>query len=270
MKPSPERNFYRVSVTRGKFLRQLGRSLPGMILGSGVAAAAHKVLGKMTAAAETGAVNPAKRVAEPLPAVASDEKIEFINQGPTMGNRIALTFDDGPTPGVTDRILDELQRRGLHATFFMIGERLLDAPDLARRVLAEGHAVGHHTFTHANLTTLPDTKVSEEVEKSLGAMREILGIQPRWFRPPFGALRRNQAPLIARHGMRIVFWNVDPKDWSRPGTEKIGDTILEGAAAGSIVLCHDVHDQTAEALPRVIDGLHERGLAPVTLRDLLE
>ncbi len=70
--------------------------------------------------------------------------------------------------------------------------------------------------------------------------------------------------------MRIVFWNVDPKDWSRPGTEKIGDTILEGAAAGSIVLCHDVHDQTAEALPRVIDGLHERGLAPVTLRDLLE
>ena len=260
-----------MSVTRGKFLKELGKSLPGMVLGSGVAAAAHKVIGKMAAAANVGEPISGKPpiTGAPEPA-AGEDKVEFIHHGPATRNHVALTFDDGPTPGVTDRILDELQHRGLHATFFMIGERIQESPDLARRVLAEGHDIGHHTMTHPKLTALPDAKVAGEIEQTLGVMREVLGHQPAWFRPPFGELRRNQAPLVTKHGMRIVFWNVDPRDWSRPSPETITATILTNAAAGSIIVCHDVHDQTADALAAILDGLQERALSPVSLRVLLE
>lgn len=256
-----------MSVTRGKFLKDLGKSLPGMLLGGGVAAAAHQVLGKIAAVSEDS--SSARSV---VPSIAEEKSpdTDFIKSGPLSGNKIALTFDDGPTPGVTDRILDELKRRGLNATFFMIGERVAAAPDLARRVIAEGHEVGNHTFTHPKLTTLPDHQVETEVGKTQDVIRELLDHKPKWFRPPFGALRRNQAALVTRHDMRIVFWNVDPRDWSQPGVDKISGKILADSAAGSIVLCHDVHAQTADALGAVLDGLLERGLAVSTLSDLLE
>jgi len=257
-----------MSVTRGKFLKELGKSIPGMVLGSGVAAAAHKVLGKMAAA--SGATEAPSPTAAPKSEAAEEAKIDFIHNGPPDGNRVALTFDDGPTPGVTDRILDELKQRQLHATFFMIGQRIATAPDLARRVLAEGHEVANHTFTHPNLTKLPDAQVEAEIEKTQEVMREALNHRPAWFRPPYGALRQDQAGMLARRGLRIVICSVDSRDWAQPGEAEIIRKVLAETTAGSIILCHDMHQQTADCVGAIFDGLLERGFSLVTLSSLLE
>jgi peptidoglycan/xylan/chitin deacetylase (PgdA/CDA1 family) len=201
--------------------------------------------------------------------IAQDAKIEFITSGPPDADRVALTFDDGPTPGVTDLILDELQRRNLHATFFMIGERIATAPDLARRVLAEGHEVGNHTFTHPKLTTLADEYVDAEIQKTQDIIGEVLNHRPAWFRPPYGALRQNQAILPAQKGLGIVLWSVDPQDWAQPGEAKIAGTVLAETKPGSIILCHDLHRQTADGVGAILDGLLERGFAFTTLSELL-
>jgi peptidoglycan/xylan/chitin deacetylase (PgdA/CDA1 family) len=265
-----------MSITRGEFLKSLRKSLPGMVLGGGVAAAAQKVLSKMAAASgatETEIPSPAAAANQPVAELASTTtqaaKIEFITHGPPDGNRIALTFDDGPTPGVTDRILDELQKRKLHATFFMIGERIAAAPELARRVLAEGHEIGNHTCTHPNLTKLPDAQVEAEIEKTQDIMAAVLRQRAKWFRPPYGALRQNQAGMPANRGLRIVLWNVDPADWSQPGEDKITGTVLAETKSGSIVICHDLHAQTANSLGPILDGFEKRGLTPVTLSELM-
>jgi peptidoglycan/xylan/chitin deacetylase (PgdA/CDA1 family) len=254
-----------MSVTRGDFLKQLGKSLPGMVLGSGVAVAAQKVLGKV--AAVSGAMDgPTAPVTSQLTPSA---EIEFIKHGPLDRHQIALTFDDGPTPGVTERILDELKRRELKATFFMIGQNIVAAPDLARRVLAEGHEIGNHTATHPKLTTLPEAEVEAEIQKTQDIIADRLHYRSAWFRPPYGLLRQNQAHLLQARKLRIVLWNVDPGDWAQPGEARITGTILSETKPGSIIVCHDCHLQTANSLPAILDGLIERGLMPITLSTLL-
>jgi len=254
-----------MSVTRGKFLKALGKSIPGMVLGGGVATAAQKLLGKMAAA--SGATE--MPIANAREEITRDTKIEFIMSGPPGGNRIALTFDDGPTPGVTELVLDELRRRGLHATFFMIGERIAAAPDLARRVLAEGHEVGNHTLTHPKLTTLADQQVEAEIQRTQDLMDDVLNRRATWFRPPYGALRQNQAGMVARKGLGIVLWSVNPGDWAQPGEARIVATVLGETRPGSIILCHDLHRQTADGLGPILDGLLERGLTFATVSSLL-
>ena len=259
-----------MSITRGEFLRSLKKSIPGIVLGGGVAAAAQKVLGKMAAVssvADLPVPSPAT-VAQPVPG--KDAKIDFIRSGPTDGNQIALTFDDGPTTGVTERILDELKRRKLHATFFMIGQRIAAAPDLARRVLAEGHEIGNHTFTHPKLTALTDAQVEAEIQKTQDIMGQLLNHRATWFRPPFGALRQNQAALVEKAGLRVALWSVDSQDWSQPGESKMTETILKEAKPGSIIICHDLHWQTADAIGSILDGLTERGFVFATLSALLK
>ncbi len=255
-----------MSVTRGKFLKDLGKSLPGMMFGTG-AAAAHTLLSKIAAVSRVPE-NPGP-VPPPNPATKPAPSLEFITSGPTDNNQIALTFDDGPTPGVTDRILDELKLRKLHATFFMIGERIAAAPDLARRVLAEGHDIGNHTYTHPKLTALPESQVIAEIRKTQDIIAKEMNYSARWFRPPYGAFRADQSALVEQAGMRVVLWNIDPSDWSQPGEDKITGTIFEKAAAGAIVVCHDFSEQTANCMGVLLDGLLTRGLTPVTLSRLL-
>lgn len=255
-----------MSVTRGKFLKDLGKSLPGMMFGTG-AAAAHTLLSKIAAVSRVPE-NPGP-AAPPNPPAKQASGSSFITSGPTDNNQIALTFDDGPTPGVTDRILDELKLRKVHATFFMIGERIAAAPDLARRVLAEGHDIGNHTYTHPKLTALPEAQVIAEIAKTQDIIAKEINHGARWFRPPYGAFRADQSGLVVQAGMRVVLWNIDPSDWSQPGEDKITGTIFEKAAAGAIVVCHDFSEQTANCMGVLLDGLLTRGLTPVTLSRLL-
>jgi peptidoglycan-N-acetylglucosamine deacetylase len=257
-----------MSVTRGAFLKSLGKSLPGLVLGSG-AAAAQKLFTKMAAAAGEPATPPAKIAAAP-PQEIKPAPLEIIDHGPPDRNRIALTFDDGPTPGVTDRILDELKKRAAHATFFMIGQRIAAAPDLARRVVAEGHEIANHTFTHPKLSQLSDAQAAAEIQKTLDLMADLLGVRPTWFRPPYLAFRQDQGHLVFSRGMRIVAGNVNPSDWSQPGEDHILGVIVRDTQPGSIIICHDMHAQTANAASPMLDRLLERGLAPVTMSTLME
>ncbi len=257
-----------MAVTRGEFLKSLGRSLPGMVLNSGVAAAAQRVLGKM--AAVSGGSEAPTVPAAPETAGVESAKIEFINRGPAEGNRVAFTFDDGPIPGVTTRILDEFKKRKLHATFFMIGRQIAAHPDLARRVLAEGHNVGNHTYTHPKLPSLDDDQANAEIQKTADVMLEVMNHRPVWFRPPFGDLRPDQFQLVQKHGLRSVLGDVSTKDWSRSSEEKILAKILNDTRAGSIIICHDFSEQMANCIGRALDGLLERHFSPVTLTGLLE
>jgi peptidoglycan/xylan/chitin deacetylase (PgdA/CDA1 family) len=254
-----------MAVSRGKFLKSLGKSIPGMVLGGGIATAAQKVLGKVAAVSGEPEVTATSAELE-APKI---EPVEFIKSGPPGGNRVALTFDDGPTPGVTDRILDELKQRKLRATFFMIGNVIAAAPDLARRVLAEGHDVGNHTLTHPKLTTLPDQQVEAEIQKTQDIIGEVLHHRAVWFRPPYGALRQNQVGPLQKAGLRVVLWNVDPGDWAQPGEDKIIRIVLAESRPGSIILCHDKYPQTANSVGPILDGLLERALVPTTLSALL-
>lgn len=255
-----------MSVSRGKFLRSLGKSLPGMVLGGGIASAAQTLLGRIAVVSPPEIRSP---LAAPAVSPAEPPPLEFVTRGPSEGNRIALTFDDGPTPGVTDLILDELKKRRVRATFFMVGSRVGLAPELARRVHAEGHEIGNHTFTHAKLTAVSGPEFEREVGQTQEIIQDRVQVRPVWLRPPFGALRQSQAAPLQAHGLRAVLWDVDSADWSEPGETHIVEQVLRETRAGSIILCHDLHLQTAHALPHLLDGLQSRGWVLATLSELI-
>jgi len=255
-------------VSRGKFLRSLGSSMTGMALGTGVGLAAQALASKLAAAVvEASPVSP-ETGKEKIPSTSTIDP--FIYSGPTEGNRIALTFDDGPTPGVTDRILDELKQRKIVATFFMIGERVAASPELARRVAGEGHEVGNHTFSHPKLSSLPDQQVRLEIQQAQNIIADTIKIRPRNFRPPYLAFRRNQAILAQEMGLSIVCGNLDSRDWSQAGEDKITDTILSQTKCGSIIICHDIYAQTANCLGIILDELLKRGFNFVSISALTD
>ena len=182
----------------------------------------------------------------------------FVSSGNGFGNRIAVTFDDGPTPGVTDVVLAELDRSRLRATFFMIGKKVRLYPSLAQEVVAAGHEVANHTYTHPMLTKLSRAKVEEEIYKCHDTITEVTGRLPVWFRPPYGAFRKDLASIPASRGMGIAYWSVDPQDWARPGSSVIASRVLNQTTPGSIILLHDLHQQTAQAVSDIFQGLKAR------------
>ena len=256
-----------VDISRGRFLRSLGASITGLTVGGGFGLADALQKGLATLApAPSGLPATAPIAASPTgpepqrgPVAPIDPtKVKLIGWGPHDGNRIAISFDDGPTPGVTNVVLDELKKRNLKSTFFMIGNRVTAAPDLARRVLAEGHEIGNHTYHHLKLNTLAEDRVAWELTQTQETIATVTGHTPVWLRPPYGAFRKNQIGIPWQHQLGVVLWSVDPRDWSQPGEDAIVETILRDTHAGSIILCHDLHAQTARCVGRVLDGLLER------------
>lgn len=237
-----------MSITRGQFLRSLGKSLPGMVASTGVATAAEAIFRRVAAAAEPEKPRPVVKPGE--------EPVQFFTRGAYNSMHVALTFDDGPVPGITERLLDTLRAHELHATFFLIGEKVAAAPELARRILAEGHEVGHHTYTHRKLTELPDAEVDDELDRTSAVFDEILGMSPTWFRPPFGDLRQDQARRVRDRKMTVAMWSIDSEDWRNgPGAE-VTDRIVTHIHPGAVVLCHDTQ-ATADSLNNTLIRLQE-------------
>lgn len=193
----------------------------------------------------------------------------FILRGPRDNKRIALTFDDGPTPGVTEKVLQALSQSRARSTFFMIGNRVKQSPNLAREVKAQGHEIGNHSYTHPVLSHLSAETVKQELEKTQNIIAETTGVTSHWFRPPYGAFKASQAPIAAALKLNIVIWSVDPRDWSRPGINVIQRRVVNQTSGGDIVLCHDLHRQTGDAAPYMIASLVDRGFELVTLSELL-
>lgn len=186
------------------------------------------------------------------------------------GNFIALTFDDGPHPRNTPRLLDMLRQRNIKATFYVIGKSVNLYPEIARRIVAEGHEIGNHTYNHPNLTKLSNSGVRKELDTTREAIIRATGVKPRTMRPPYGALRTSQREMIhSEYGYPTILWDVDPLDWKRPGTAVVKSRILSGTRAGSIVLAHDLHSTTVDAMPTTMDALLAKGFRFVTVSQLL-
>lgn len=182
---------------------------------------------------------------------------------------VGLTVDDCDDPVAWGRILDVLASSASPATFFPSGMRVEAWPELARRSLAEGHALGSHSYDHARLRGRPPAEVRRNLARDRAAWREAVGRPPTLFRPPYGGWDAAVVRAAEAVGYpTVVLWDVDPQDWRRPPASAIVDRILGDVQDGSIVALHAV-PETAAALPAVLPGLEARGLAPVTVPRLL-
>jgi len=177
-------------------------------------------------------------------------------RGSANSKYIALTFDDGPVSSNTTRLLDILKRRNIKATFYVLGNRVKGNQSLVRRMVAEGHELGNHTWTHGKLTNMSDSQVRSELNRNRDAIVAATGIKPRTMRPPYGALTQRQRSWIFReYGYPTILWDVDPQDWKKPGVSVVRDRIVSKTRNGSIILLHDLHSVSVDAVPSTVDAL---------------
>lgn len=220
-----------------------------MAVGLPAAAAGDPVVGS------AGGGRPRRHVRDILPAVST--------------NAIALTIDDGPDPLWTPQILDLLRRNGVRATFSLIGRQARAYPALVKRIIAEGHGVCNHSMTHPQpFAARSAAEVHQQIADAQSAIVDAGGVAPVLFRAPGGDWTAGVLPAVAGLGLVPLGWDVDPRDWSRPGTATVTSRLL-AAQPGDILLCHDGggsdRAQTVESLRTVLPALSRRGLQFVTL-----
>lgn len=232
----------------------------------------------------------ASSTTEPVPsvdeawdaAIAQDPSPSLATPSETLGfgHRIALTFDDGPDPVTTPAILDILRDRHLKATFFVIGARAEQYPELVQRIVSEGHALGNHTYYHRDLTKLTPELVLRELQNTQSAIDSALGghSQVTLFRPPCGAPYNTEMDKLPefqeamrKQKMYPVMWTVDSRDWALQGQPgSIVDNLVQNTPQdGGVILMHDTQPQTADALPGIIDSYTAANFEFTGVRDLL-
>jgi peptidoglycan-N-acetylglucosamine deacetylase len=208
----------------------------------------------------------------PAPAASKSDTPEFgiYTHVQTHAPYLAMTFDDGPSAEYTPRLLDLLKARHIKATFFLVGKNVQAHPELVRRILAEGHEIGNHTWDHPQLSKLSDAQATDEIEKTQDAIRAACGVTPTLLRPPYGALNKPEHIWIPQQlKLNVIYWTVDTEDWKHPGAAAITQRVLAGARPGAIILQHDIHGQTIDAMPAALDGLIAKGYHLVTVSQLI-
>lgn len=186
------------------------------------------------------------------------------------GPFIAITFDDGPVVPNTPRLLDMLAARGIKATFFTVGTNVARNPNIMRRIVADGHEIANHTWTHPFLSRLSDAAVRSELQRSHDALTSITGIAPRMYRPPYGAITARQKEwIMSEYGYPTILWSVDPQDWKTRNAAMTRTRILAETRPGSIILVHDIHATSVDAMPATLDGLLAKGFRFVTVSQLI-
>jgi peptidoglycan/xylan/chitin deacetylase (PgdA/CDA1 family) len=185
----------------------------------------------------------------------------FLVAGPAGSRAIALTFDDGPHPAHTAAVLDRLRALGVRATFFVLGSRAEASPGLVRRMAEEGHAVGHHSWTHGLPGETSASALVAEARRTSALLEGILGTPPRLFRPPNGKLTPAKLLGLWSLGQTVVLWNRDPKDFGLEGPEPLRLRLeAEPISGGDVVLMHDVHPHVAPALDALVERVRALGL----------
>lgn len=206
---------------------------------------------------------------QPSPNTSNGPKISY-SKGRTDIPYLALTFDDGPHPQNTPRLLDILKEKNIKATFFVIGRSVDLYPQIAARIIAEGHEIGNHTYTHGNLSKMSQAKVVNELNRGRDAIKRATGVLPRIMRPPYGALLTSQRKWVYdNYGYPAIFWSVDPLDWKDRKPAVVTSRLLKGASNGGILLAHDLHKTTVDAMPETIDRLLTKGYRFVTVSELI-
>jgi peptidoglycan/xylan/chitin deacetylase (PgdA/CDA1 family) len=217
---------------------------------------ARATLAKRTAARETRA--------EP-----EEPGITF-NSVHVDGPYIAMTFDDGPSATLTPKLLDLLAAHHIKATFFVIGENVAEHPEIVERAAQEGHEIANHSWSHPNFGKMSDEGVRRELQQTDDAIKNATGKRPTLLRPPYGSITAREKRWIHdEFGYDIILWDVDPYDWKRPGPAVVRARILKETRPGSIVLSHDIHPGTIEAMPSTFDELETKGFKFVTVSELI-
>ena len=247
----------------------MSRLLPAILLATATFATAAPI----AAPAKPAPATPAPATAVPAPAAtpapAPAPQITF-SQCRVEGPYIAMTFDDGPHGANTPRLLDMLKQRGIKATFFVVGQCAAEFPDIMKRIVAEGHEIASHSWSHPQLTKMGEEGVTDQLQKTHDIIRHTTGVEPKVMRPPFGAFTPNQrAWANKKWGYKIIMWDVDPLDWKVRNAEHVKSEILRQTVAGSIILTHDIHKSTIDAMPETLDGLTAKGFKFVSVSDLL-
>lgn len=181
---------------------------------------------------------------------------------------VALTFDDGPKRGVTDWLLDELEKRDVKATFFLIGSQVEREENdrTIRRMYEDGHQIGCHTYNHVQMTLLSETEQKKEILKWYEAVSGVIGDFSYCIRPPFGSVNNN---VCACMDIPIILWSVDTRDWTGKLADEIADYIVSEAKDGDIILLHDIFEESVQGAVAAVDRLKKQGYDFVTVDELL-
>ncbi len=179
---------------------------------------------------------------------------------------VALTFDDGPHPVYTERLLDGLKKRNVKATFFLIGKSADKYPELVKRMAEEGHLIGNHTMDHVQLNHKTYEEAIEQIRQSNQIISQITGQTPQYIRPPFGEWSKE---LQEEVDMTAVLWDVDPVDWKVKNTEIVVKRILKNARDGDIILLHDVYGTSVDAALEIVDQMQAEGYEFVTVDEII-
>lgn len=196
-------------------------------------------------------------------------------RGSLNENKVALTFDDGPDIRFTPQVLNVLNQYQVSATFFLMGARAVEHTNIVRRIHADGHAIGNHSYWHPNLTEESLERVHWEVTSTEEVLARIVAFRPKLFRPPYGALDREIVELLGEMGYTVVLWNVDSLDWKQLDADVIATNVLANTTPGSIILMHDGGDWTMDlsgtvnALHTIIPRLQQEGMEFVTIPELI-
>jgi peptidoglycan-N-acetylglucosamine deacetylase len=189
----------------------------------------------------------ARALDEAVAPTAASEVEDPAEEAEPEGNReawpcegyVALTFDDGPHPETTPWLLEELEIHGLRATFFLVGRQVERFPELAQRIVDEGHELANHTYDHPDLRQLGDGAIDTQLGVTNDVVAEVAGVTPRWFRPPFGATNDRVRARVGAHGMTEVIWSIDTHDWRASVSEADVVAAMTAAEDGDVVLAHD-------------------------------
>ena len=205
----------------------------------------------------------------PTPAPTTPRKPSY-NSCNVESNTVAMTFDDGPHPKLTPRLLDLLKERGIKATFFVIGKCVAEYPDIAKRIVDEGHEIANHTWNHPQLPKLSPTALAAEITQTNDAIQQATGILPVTMRPPYGATNAAiNKRLHEEYGLSVILWSVDPQDWKIRKSDHVSSHIIKNAAPGAIILAHDIHASTIDAMPAALDALQAKGYKFATVSELI-
>ena len=274
----------------------IGTFLPGLPTNENPANAAGQVQNLNTSFSQNPLVNQVgdnktgfnldRTIEQFLTVLESQEKrLTFVPPEPFQGKTIfeasinnsekviALTVDDGPWPETTEQMLDIFKQNDVKATFFWIGKSLENSPEIARRVVAQGHAIGNHTWHHL-YDPMDEATAANEIDRTAKLIYETTGVKTTYFRPPGGVLNNGLVKYAKEQNYSVIMWSVTSADTDpRAQPEAFVNNVLKGAKPGAIVLMHDGggdRSRTVKALPEIIAGLKKEGYRFVTIPELLE
>ncbi len=188
----------------------------------------------------------------------------FVSTAVAWSQCVALTFDDGPNPATTPKLLAILKHEGVKVTFFVVGDNVRQWPDIVRAAYADGHEIGNHTWSHPNLVSLSDADVRSEIARTDAVVKAATGTAPRLIRAPYGSTNLRIERLF--YDRPFIGWSVDTLDWMYRNTPR----VIRSAVAsykGGIMLMHDIHASTVAAVPAIIAEYKARGARFVTVSE---